>query len=86
MPMYCSNCGYDVGNASNFCPVCGKPVQKIDINLNKENTQHEFTQENDTSLENEGTEKHTIFILILIKREKSIRVFMILVDFLLGEI
>ena len=34
----------------------------------------------------EGTEKHTIFILILIKREKSIRVFMILVDFLLGEI
>ena len=37
-------------------------------------------------LYNEGTEKHTIFILILIKREKSIRVFMILVDFLLGEI
>ena len=35
---------------------------------------------------NEGTEKHTIFILILIKKEKSIRVFMILVDFLLGEI
>ena len=34
----------------------------------------------------EGTEKHTIFILILIKKEKSIRVFMILVDFLLGEI
>lgn len=47
--MYCSNCGYNVGNDSNFCPVCGKPVQKIDINLNKENTQHEFTQENDTS-------------------------------------
>ena len=37
-------------------------------------------------LNREGTEKHTIFILILIKREKSIRVFMILVDFLLGEI
>ena len=37
-------------------------------------------------LQVEGTEKHTIFILILIKREKSIRVFMILVDFLLGEI
>ena len=36
--------------------------------------------------ENEGTEKHTIFILILIKKKKSIRVFMILVDFLLGEI
>lgn len=34
----------------------------------------------------EGTEKHTIFILILIKKKKSIRVFMILVDFLLGEI
>ena len=50
--MYCSNCGYNVGNDSNFCPVCGKPVQKIDINLNKENTQHEFTQENDTSHEN----------------------------------
>ena len=33
-----------------------------------------------------GTEKHTIFILILIKKKKSIRVFMILVDFLLGEI
>lgn len=50
--MYCSNCGYNVGNDSNFCPVCGKPIQKIDINLNKENTQHEFTQENDTSHEN----------------------------------
>lgn len=34
----------------------------------------------------EGTEKHTIFILTLIKKEKTIRVFMILVDFLLGEI
>lgn len=34
----------------------------------------------------EGTEKHTIFILTLIKKKKSIRVFMILVDFLLGEI
>lgn len=50
--MYCSNCGYNVGNDSNFCPVCGKPVQKIYINLNKENTQHGFTQENDTSHEN----------------------------------
>lgn len=34
----------------------------------------------------EGTEKHTIFILTLIKKKKSIRVFMILVDFLLDEI
>ena len=34
----------------------------------------------------EGTEKHTIFILTLIKKKKFIRVFMILVDFLLGEI
>ena len=34
----------------------------------------------------EVTEKHTIFILTLIKKKKSIRVFMILVDFLLGEI
>ena len=33
-----------------------------------------------------GAEKHTIFILILIKKKKSIRVFMILVDFLLDEI
>ena len=37
-------------------------------------------------LKKEGTEKHTIFILTLIKKKKSIRVFMILVDFLLGEI
>ena len=35
---------------------------------------------------NEGTEKHTIFILTLIKKKKSIRVFMILVDFLLDKI
>ena len=34
----------------------------------------------------EGTEKHTIFILTLIKKKKSIRVFMILVDFLLDKI
>ena len=34
----------------------------------------------------EGTEKYTIFILALIKKEKTIRIFMILVDFLLGEI
>lgn len=34
----------------------------------------------------EGTEKHTIFILALIKKKKSIRVFMILVDFLLDKI
>ena len=34
----------------------------------------------------DGTEKHTIFILTLIKKKKSIRVFMILVDFLLDEI
>lgn len=39
-----------------------------------------------TLLHVEGTEKHTIFILTLIKKKKSIRVFMILVDFLLGEI
>ena len=38
------------------------------------------------SCNSEGTEKHTIFILTLIKKKKSIRVFMILVDFLLGEI
>ena len=36
--------------------------------------------------EEEGTEKHTIFILTLIKKKKSIRVFMILVDFLLDKI
>ena len=34
----------------------------------------------------EDTEKHTIFILTLIKKKKSTRVFMILVDFLLDEI
>lgn len=34
----------------------------------------------------EGTEKHIIFILTLIKKKKSIRVFMILVDFLLDKI
>ena len=39
-----------------------------------------------TSHANEGTEKHTIFILTLIKKKKSIRVFMILVDFLLDKI
>ena len=38
------------------------------------------------SCEAEGTEKHTIFILTLIKKKKSIRVFMILVDFLLDKI
>ena len=36
--------------------------------------------------DDEGTEKHTIFILTLIKKKKSIRVFMILVDFLLDKI
>ena len=39
-----------------------------------------------TDISSEGTEKHTIFILTLIKKKKSIRVFMILVDFLLDKI
>lgn len=39
-----------------------------------------------SSIKFEGTEKHTIFILTLIKKKKSIRVFMILVDFLLDKI
>jgi len=39
-----------------------------------------------SELQYEGTEKHTIFILTLIKKKKSIRVFMILVDFLLDKI
>ena len=41
---------------------------------------------NSPAPQSEGTEKHTIFILTLIKKKKSIRVFMILVDFLLDKI
>ena len=43
-------------------------------------------QPNTANAQAEGTEKHTIFILTLIKKKKSIRVFMILVDFLLDKI
>ena len=28
--MYCSNCGYNLSDSDNFCPKCGKKVQRID--------------------------------------------------------
>ena len=45
-----------------------------------------YVSEDSSTHDFEGTEKHTIFILTLIKKKKSIRVFMILVDFLLDKI
>ena len=56
------------------------PKSENDVRL-----QATLDNQNPTGLP-EGTEKHTIFILTLIKKKKSIRVFMILVDFLLDKI
>ena len=60
-------------------------VTKVLDQVGIEHTLYNDVKQN-PSVANEGTEKHTIFILTLIKKKKSIRVFMILVDFLLDKI
>ena len=63
-------------------PALSSTIRDLEEELNIEL----FIRTNRGIVITEGTEKHTIFILTLIKKKKSIRVFMILVDFLLGEI
>ena len=65
-----------------FIMICKDLLQDIHDSIMKEKDK----KRNPPLKNEEGTEKHTIFILTLIKKKKSIRVFMILVDFLLDKI
>ena len=64
----------------------GKSHSEIEIVAEYDDDGYSGTNFDRPGFLREGTEKHTIFILTLIKKKKSIRVFMILVDFLLDKI